>query len=211
MSGDDKTVNLYKKMKRIPFKHTYRTIIDPGEFHVCNKQEVISTLLGSCVAACLYDPVNKIIGMNHFLLAYRHHAHNMPLIETEEGRYGMYAMELLINEMMKKGASKFNLKAKCFGGGNVLQLREDKINKETVGDVNIEFIKAFLKQENIPIVGACLGGEYGRNIHFVGNDFSVYVKKIATNQVKQLEQEERQFWKKSVSEHESKQSQADFW
>lgn len=198
-------------MKRLPFKHTQRVVIDPGEFYVSNKQEVISTLLGSCVAACLYDPVNKIIGMNHFLLAYRHHTHTLPLIETEEGRYGMYAMELLINEMMKKGASKLNLQAKCFGGGNVLHLREDKSTQQTVGDVNVEFIKVFLKQEKIPLMGSCLGGDYGRNVHFVGNDFSVYVKKIETNQVKQLEQEERQFWKKSLDEHEHARNQADFW
>jgi len=198
-------------VRRFPFKHTHRVVIDPGEFYVSKKQEVISTLLGSCVAACLYDPVNKIIGMNHFLLAYRHHAHNMPLIETEEARYGMYAMELLINEMMKKGANKLNLKAKCFGGGNVLHLREDRANSQTVGDVNIEFIKSFLKQESIPIVGACLGGDYGRNVHFVGDDFSVYIKRIETNQEKQLEKEERQFWKQSVDEHEHAKSRADFW
>jgi len=198
-------------VKRFPFKYTHRVVIDPGEFYVSNNQEVISTLLGSCVAACLYDPVNKIIGMNHFLLAYRHHAHNMPLIETEEGRYGMYAMELLINEMMKKGASKPNLKAKCFGGGNVLHLREDKSNRQTVGDVNIEFIEAFLAQEKIPLVSRCMGGNFGRNVHFVGSDFSVYMKKIETNQTKQLEREERSFWKKSIDEHEHAKKQADFW
>jgi len=198
-------------MKRIPFKHTHRMIIDPGEFYVTREKEVISTLLGSCVAACLYDPVNKVIGMNHFLLAYRHHGHNIPLIETEEGRYGMYAMELLINEMMKKGASKLNLKAKCFGGGNVLRLREDKSNRETVGDVNVEFIKAFLKQERIPVMGACLGGDHGRNVHFVADDFSVYVKKIGIEQEKKLEKEERRYWKKSVDEHEHVKNQVDFW
>ncbi len=198
-------------MKQLPFKHTQRIIIDPGEFYVSSKQEVISTLLGSCVAACLYDPVNKVIGMNHFLLAYRHHAQNISLIETEEGRYGMYAMELLINEMMKKGASKPKLKAKCFGGANILHLREDKVNRQTVGDVNVEFIKAFLIQEKIPLVSSCMGGNFGRNVHFVGSDFSVYVKRIEPNQINQLKQEERSFWKKSVDEHEHAKTQADFW
>ena len=106
-----------------PFKHTNRIIIDPGEFYVSNKQEVISTLLGSCVAACLYDPVNKVIGMNHFLLAYKHHSFDKPVIESEEGRYGLQSMELLINGMMAKGASRLNIKAKCFGGGDVLHIR----------------------------------------------------------------------------------------
>ncbi|BCG63805.1 MAG: chemotaxis protein CheD [Methyloprofundus sp.] len=198
-------------MKTLPYKQTQRIIIDPGEYYVSSEQEIISTLLGSCVAACLYDPVNRIIGMNHFLLAYRHHAHSVPLLDTEEARYGMYAMELLINEMMQHGASKLNLKAKCFGGGNVLHLREDKKNKETIGDVNIAFIKEFLKNEKIPLMGGCLGGKFGRNIHFVGGDFSVYVKRIENNQTQQLEQEERQYWKKSVAEHEHAQSQAEFW
>jgi len=198
-------------MRSQPFKHTRRVIIEPGEFYVSTKQEVISTLLGSCVAACLYDPVNKIIGMNHFLLAYRHHAHNLPVIETEEGRYGMYAMELLINEMMKKGASKLNLKAKCFGGGNVLQLREDKDNKQSVGDVNVTFIKEYLNQEKIPLISECMGGNFGRNVHFVGDDFSVYLKKIETVQAKKVEQIERNFWQKSVAEHEQAKNSADFW
>lgn len=94
-----------------PFKHTQKIIIDPGEFYVSTKQEVISTLLGSCVAACLYDETTRIIGMNHFLLAYRHHSFSKPTIESEEGRYGMYAMELLINTMMAKGARREKLKA----------------------------------------------------------------------------------------------------
>lgn len=198
-------------MKAVPFKDTQRVIIDPGEYYVTRRNEVISTLLGSCVAACLYDPVNRVVGMNHFLLAYRHHAHNQPLIETDEGRYGMYAMELLINEMMKKGANKVNLKAKCFGGGNVLRLREDTANKQTVGDVNVKFIKEFLEKENIPIVGASLGGNLGRNVHFVAADFSVYIKTIGDQQVKSLEKEERRYWKQSIDAHEQTQSSADFW
>jgi len=197
-------------VKVLPHKDTRRIIIAPGEYYVSKSQEVISTLLGSCVAACLYDPVNKVIGMNHFLLAYKHHSNNLPVIQTEEGRYGMYAMELLINEMMKSGAKKSNLKAKCFGGGNVLHLREDKGNRQTIGDVNIEFITLFLKQEKIPIVSSCMGGKVGRNVHFLGNDYSVYLKKIGVIEEKALEQEERTFWKKSVDEHE-KVKQADFF
>ncbi len=198
-------------MKVLPFKTTQRIIIDPGEYYVTRQPEVISTLLGSCVAACLYDPVNRVFGMNHFLLAYRHHAHNLPIIQSDEGRYGIYAMELLINDMMKIGANRLNLQAKCFGGGNVLKLREDKENQQTVGDVNAEFIKAFLSNENIPLVGACLGGRHGRNVHFVGTDFSVFVKKIGDKQERLLENQERRYWKQSIDAHEQTQSGADFW
>lgn len=198
-------------MKVLPYKDTRRIIIDPGEYYASRQPEVISTLLGSCVAACLYDPVNRVFGMNHFLLAYRHHSQLQPIIESEESRYGIYAMEILINQMMKLGANRLNLQAKCFGGGNVLRLREDAANKATVGDVNVLFIKEFLKKENIPIIGACLGGTIGRNVHFVGSDFSVFIKKIDHNQQQRLEHEERRYWKKNVDECEKTKSTAEFW
>jgi len=200
-----------------PFKHTNRIIIDPGELYVSNKQEVISTLLGSCVATCLFDPVNKIIGMNHFLLAYKHHSFDKPIIQSEEGRYGLQAMELLINEMMAKGAIRKNLQAKCFGGGDVLQLRGDPGGRKSVGGVNIDFIREFLKNEKIPLVSSALGGDFGRNVHFVGSDFSVFVKMIGTRQRSELEREERTYWKKSIDEHEKEAtnitagSQDEFW
>jgi len=199
-------------MKKTVFKHTHRIIIDPGEFYVSSKQEVISTLLGSCVAACLYDPVNKIIGMNHFLLAQQHAGHNGSIISSEEGRYGMYAMELLINEMTKKGANKMNLKAKCFGGGNVLQLNRGQEGKKTVGEVNIEFIKEYLMQEKIPMIGSQLGGNLGRNVHFVGDDFAVYVKVIDDARKRILEKEERKYWTKTQADHKkAKSSEVDFF
>jgi chemotaxis protein CheD len=201
-------------MNSQPFKHTNRIIIDPGEYYVSTKQEVISTLLGSCVAACLYDPQKNIIGMNHFLLAYRHHSFTQPVIESEEGRYGMNAMELLINEMMVKGANRSNLKAKCFGGGDVLHLRGEAGGRQSVGGVNIQFIREFLKNEKIPLVSSSLGGDFGRNVHFVGDDFSVFVKKIGSTQKLSLEAEERSYWKRSLEEHSkdsSTNSQADFW
>lgn len=191
-----------------PFKDTHRIIIDPGEFYVSNKQEVISSLLGSCVAACLYDPVNKVMGMNHFLLAYKKHAYNMSVIDTQEGRYGINAMELLINEMMAKGANKANFKAKCFGGGDVLRIRGELGGRKSVGGVNIEFIRKFLKNENIPMVSSALGGDFGRNVHFVGSDFSVYVKMIGDARQSKLEREERSYWKKSINEHEKEATQA---
>ena len=199
-------------MKAVPFKTTRRIIIDPGEYYVSRQPEVISTLLGSCVAACLFDPINRVYGMNHFLLAYRHHAHNLPIIQSDEGRYGVYAMELLINDMMKLGAKKQNLQAKCFGGGNVLRLREDKQNHKTVGDVNVDFIKEFLGNENIPIVSSCLGGIHGRNVHFVGTDFGVFIKKIGETQERLLEKQERSYWKKNIEEREhTKSSGVEFW
>lgn len=198
-------------MNVVPFKNTRRIIIEPGEYYVSRREEVISTLLGSCVAACLFDPVNRVFGMNHFLLAYRHHAHNVPIIESDEGRYGVYAMELLINGMMKQGANRLNLKAKCFGGGNVLALREDRENQQTVGETNVAFIKEFLRKENIPLIGSSLGGAIGRTVYFIGSDYSVFVKKIDQNQQQLVEKQERRFWKRNIEEHEKPKGTAEFW
>jgi len=200
------------------FKETRRITINPGEYYVSNTQEVISTLLGSCVAACLYDPVNKVIGMNHFLLAYKQHNYNRPVIESEEGRYGLNAMELLINEMMSKGSRRANLKAKCFGGGDVLRIRDEPGGRKSVGVVNVDFISEFLKSENIPMVSSDLGGDFGRNIHFVGSDFSVYMNMIGDAQQVKLRRDERAYWKKSIDSHKSEtamavseSSRVEFW
>lgn len=78
----------------------------PGEIYVTNKELVLTTLLGSCVSACLYDPINKVFGMNHFLLAHRQYSQSVPLCLTEAGRYGVHAMELLINKMLQLGVKK---------------------------------------------------------------------------------------------------------
>ncbi|MGZ4960381.1 MAG: chemotaxis protein CheD [Methylomonas sp.] len=198
-------------MKVLPYKNTRRIIIQPGEYYVSRLDEIISTLLGSCVAACLFDPVNRVFGMNHFLLAYRHHAHRTPIIESEEGRYGIYAMELLINEMMKQGADRHKLQAKCFGGGNVLSLREDNENRQTIGEINVAFIRDFLINENIPMVSGSLGGDIGRTVHFLGSDYSVLVKKIDQNLQQLLEKQERNYWKKSLDERERIQGKAEIW
>lgn len=198
-------------MKNIDQGGVTRVVIDPGEYYVTNKREIISTLLGSCVSACLYDPVSRVIGMNHFLLAYQSQTLR-PELESEEGRYGLYAMELLINSMMKLGAVKSRLQAKCFGGGNVLLVRTGGGKAQTVGDVNVEFIKAFLNKENIPIVAADLGGNAGRNIHFVAEDFAVYVKPITMNMKQHIVEEERRYWKKNIElQQQEKQSKVDYW
>jgi len=186
-----------------PFKQTQRITIDPGEFYVSNRQEVISTLLGSCVAACLFDPLHKVIGMNHFLLAYKQHSYDQPIIESEEGRYGMQAMELLINAMMAKGARRKHIQAKCFGGGDVLQIRGEPGGRQSVGGVNIDFIREYLSNEKIPLVASSLGGIYGRKVHFTGSDNSVFVSVIGGQQKGQVEREERTYWKKSIDEHEA--------
>jgi chemotaxis protein CheD len=189
-----------------------RVIIDPGESYVTKKDEIISTLLGSCVAACLYDPVNRVIGMNHFLLAQQHSAHDAALLASEGGRYGIHAMELLINQMIKQGAQRLHLKAKAFGGGDVLKLGNELRGGQSIGAVNCEFIKTFLKTEHIPLVASGLGGHIGRNIFFLASDFSVYVKRIEHDEEQAVVNLEKRFLKKNTAVHTPQPSdQADFW
>ncbi|MBW1988914.1 MAG: chemotaxis protein CheD, partial [Deltaproteobacteria bacterium] len=132
-----------------------------GEYYVSSTGEVLYTLLGSCMAVCLYDPGLNIGGMNHFLLPGM--VHPDEIFTSEVGRYGMYAMELLIGDLIKRGARREMLKAKVFGGGAVLKFRKGD------GDVtgsNVRFATRFLQLEGIPTEVADVGGRQGRKILF---------------------------------------------
>ena len=188
-----------------------RITVLPGEYYVSNEDVVITTLLGSCVSACLYDPYNKIIGMNHFLLSNKRYARDMPICITEAGRYGIHSMELLINEMWNRGARRGNLKAKAFGGGSVLKTIDSSSSSFfAVGEVNVRFIKEFLQNENIPLVSSALGGKAGMVINFYSEDFSVYVRKMAETGANMLKREE-QYWNKSIQKQEEAETQIDLW
>ena len=188
-----------------------RITLNPGEYYVSNEEVVMTTLLGSCVSACLYDPYNKITGMNHFLLSSKHYARNMPICTTEAGRYGIHSMELLINEMWNRGAQRGNLKAKAFGGGSILKT-SDKFtsNYFSVGEVNVRFIREFLQNENIPLVAFDLGGPVGRIINFHSRDYSVYVRKMTATGAKLVKREEK-YWKTSLQKQEERETQIDLW
>ncbi|OGT98545.1 MAG: chemotaxis protein CheD, partial [Geobacteraceae bacterium GWC2_48_7] len=183
----------------------------PGEYYVSDRRVIISTLLGSCVSACLYDQVKGIIGMNHFLLSNRRYARNIPVCISEAGRYGIHAMELVINEMMKMGAERKNIRAKAFGGGSMLQSSGGEDNFFCIGEVNIRFIKEFLKNERIPLVTADFGGDCGRAIHFSFDDFAVYVKKIRIAVNPKLIKIEKQYWQKNIEAQEQQKTELDIW
>lgn len=191
-------------------KNRKRVTLDPGEYYVADEEVVLTTLLGSCVSACLYDPYNKIVGMNHFLLSSRHYARALPVCATDAGRYGIHAMELLLNEMWKRGAGRGNLKAKAFGGSSMLKPVDSSTrNIYAVGEVNVRFIIEFLQNERIPLVASDLGGVTGRVIHFHSEDFSVYVRKIVAKSAAVVKSEE-QYWKKSIQRQEE-ETQVDLW
>jgi len=148
--------------------------IGPGEHYTSAEPEIIKTLLGSCVAVCLFDPVSNLIGMNHFLLA-KDKLQRSSLRDPRAGYYGVHAMELLINSLVKLGAKKNRLQAKVFGGANVLKTLDGDIpNHYDVGNLNVDFALAFLTRERIPIVSTDVRGNTGRVIYFDPGDFSVY-------------------------------------
>ncbi|WP_207678609.1 chemotaxis protein CheD [Desulfonema magnum] len=176
-------------------------IIDPGEHYVSNEAVTLSTLLGSCVAACLYDPVRCVIGMNHFLLTTRGYDENVPICDTEPGKYGVCAMELLIDNMLNMGAQRENLRAKAFGGGSMFKpFEECSISNFCLGNINGIFIREFLKKSNIKLISEDLGGDRGRIIHFSSDDFAVYVKKIKTIANSGLVQRDRILWKQTTGQ-----------
>jgi chemotaxis protein CheD len=156
-----------------------------GELYISTKQEVISTVLGSCISVCMYDSEKGIGGMNHFMLPEsaaaegRLYSGNELMKEqlTEDSmRYGITAMERLIGEMQKNGAHRINLRAKIFGGGKIIT---GKTSVTSVGDKNIGFARAYLKTEGIKIESENVGNTFGRKIFFLTGKNSVFVKKVA--------------------------------
>ena len=193
-------------------KRKFRHVtLHPGEYHVSNKKVVISTLLGSCISACLYDPVNGIVGMNHFLLGNRGYSKDTPICLTEAGRYGIHAMELTINGMFRLGADRNYLKAKVFGGGSFFRPPVEPDGFLCVGELNNRFIVEFLKTDGIPLVAHDLGGNRPRRIHFSSDDFSVLVRKTKTDTSVALLKTEKQLWQKSLEVDEGGAAEPDLW
>ena len=148
---------------------------------------IVRTVLGSCIAVCLRDPVARIGGMNHFLLPSGSSG------EAVSARYGVHAMELLINECMHHGAQRSALEAKIFGGGHVLRMRETDGN---VPQSNIRFALRFLETEGIPVVSRDLGGYAAREIYFFTDTGRILLKRLSETGVSMgdraaLEREER--------------------
>lgn len=193
-----------------PMDNPKQVVINPGGYFVSGDNVVISTLLGSCVAACLYDPVRKIVGMNHFMLSNKRYAKNLPTCVTEAGRYGIHAMELVINDMLKLGAQRKNIQAKAFGGGSLMESPGGD-NFFCVGEINSRFIVEFLENEGIPLVNADLGGNNGRSVHFNSSDFSVFVRKIKKTVNPGLYSKEHKYWRERIKNQEQEVREPEIW
>lgn len=159
------------------FQHNAVKVL-PGEFFVSHDSLAIMTVLGSCIAACLWDSRMRVGGMNHFMLPEGDSA-------DASGRYGSYAMELLINEMMKLGARRETLQAKIFGGAQVMH----NFTTLNVGERNTRFVQDYLATERIPVVSEDVLDIYPRKVVFFPATGKVMVKRLAHAHPETLEQE----------------------
>ncbi|MFI4938806.1 MAG: chemoreceptor glutamine deamidase CheD [Burkholderiales bacterium] len=144
----------------------------PGEYYFTGKDMLIVTVLGSCVAACIRDRVSGVGGMNHFMLPDSGRDADSPV--SASMRYGTYAMEILINDLLKAGARRENLEAKVFGGGNVLR----GFIAINVGERNAQFVRDYLRAENIRVAAEDLNDIHPRKVYFFPRTGKVLVKKL---------------------------------
>jgi chemotaxis protein CheD len=159
----------------------------PGQYHADSGSMGITTVLGSCVSTCLWDPLRRIGGMNHFMLPGDNGSAGSPV--TKSARFGVYAMELLINDMLKLGADRRRLVAKVFGGGRVLR----GFGSLDVGARNCEFVLEFLQVEGIPVLAQDLMDRYPRKIHFAPDTGKVLLKRLDAMGDDAVQRQEREY------------------
>jgi chemotaxis protein CheD len=157
----------------------------PGEYFVYREDILIMTTLGSCIAACLWDRDAKVGGMNHFML---------PEGDADSGRYGSFAMELLINEMMKHGATRATMEAKVFGGGQVI----DGMTTMNIGERNTAFVTDYLKTERIPIMSKDVLGPHPRKVCFLPASGKAMIKRLAVANPEALAAQDREAARKAA-------------
>ena len=153
----------------------YTAKILPGEYYVTINSEAVATVLGSCVSACIRDRVTKVGGMNHFMLPVEASSSSGSWKSTGAGaatRYGNFAMEHMINDILKNGGSRENLEVKVFGGGKILAQMTD------IGMRNINFVKDYIKTEGLQLLTEDLGDIYPRKVIYFPESGKVKVKKL---------------------------------
>lgn len=140
----------------------------PADYVVTQQPLALVTLLGSCVAACLYEPALALGGMNHFMLP------GGTFGDAVSARYGVHAMELLINDLLKRGARRTRLLAKVFGGGNVL----GGFHSDPIGTRNARFVLEYLAAEKITVMAQDLGDIHARKVCFYPQTGRTLVKRL---------------------------------
>jgi chemotaxis protein CheD len=152
-------------------------IIQPGEYHVSTEDDMIGTLLGSCVSVCLFDAGRRVSGMNHFMLPGR--IVKADVFKDRSARYGITAMNELIMGMEKAGASRKHMTAMVFGGGHVITTFESS----SLPFDNIRLARVMLELEDIPIEQMSVGGRYARKIVMESRTGKVFLKNVSREKI----------------------------
>jgi chemotaxis protein CheD len=143
----------------------------PGEYYVTRHDEVIVTVLGSCISACIRDAKRNIGGMNHFMLPKQVNP-NVSQLMDESTRYGNYAMEHMINDILKNGGKRENLEVKIFGGGKILATMTD------IGMRNISFVHEYILAEGLKLLAEDTGDRFPRKVMYFPFDGKARVKRL---------------------------------
>jgi chemotaxis protein CheD len=162
----------------------------PGEYYVTRYDEAITTVLGSCISACMRDPALAIGGMNHFMLPADTSNGESCWLDPDAGlstRYGSFAMESLINDLMKLGARRERLEVKLFGGGKILASMTD------VGARNIAFAKEWLQLEGLNVVAEDLGDTCPRRVIYFPANGAVKLKRLRSLQNSEIGNREQRY------------------
>lgn len=159
-------------------------VIHPGEYYVTRNDELIATLLGSCVAVCLHDEANCVGAMNHYMLPGR--------ISKDAGhdedstKYGITSINKIIRLMLENGASKSSMTARIFGGGSIIKSLSKGTNGSLIPADNVRVARLMMEMEDIPIIGSDVGADYTRKIIFDVHTGKVYLRKMRGDEVKNL-------------------------
>ncbi|MCP4595461.1 MAG: chemotaxis protein CheD [Neptuniibacter sp.] len=162
----------------------YAVKVKPGDFYVSNSGIVITTVLGSCISACIHDPVAGYGGLNHFMLPDSGTQGDL----DRSMRYGLFAMEQLINELMKHGCQRERMQVKLTGGGDMMGGLTTRI-----GQQNIDFILKYIQDEGLSLEASDLGGDQARRVAYFPTEGRMLVNKLDHRDDQRLIEEERSF------------------
>lgn len=184
----------FNHIKKFTSGECHRIIarILPGEYYVTDTDEMITTVLGSCISACIHDPQLGIGGMNHFMLPVSKDSESGWAgtdVDTSN-RYGNFAMESLINDLLRMGAERSRLQVKVFGGGKILDAMTD------VGKGNIDFVHKYLQAERLSITSSDVGDKYPRKVNYYPASGKVKVKKLRSLYSDDIARRETVFFEK---------------
>jgi len=177
-TGAPRTLRGFEGVRRYWDRSEGRWIaqVVPGDYYVTKDDEVITTVLGSCVSTCIRDEVAGIGGLNHFMLPNQ----GAEVLPGDALRYGGYAVERLINELVKYGARRERLEIKIFGGGKVIAGMSD------IGRKNIDFVHEYFQTEELPIAAEDTGGTVARKVRYFPESGRVMIQRLATHETQEV-------------------------